>query len=49
MGFILAYILAPVVQMMENREIPRSIAIVISYAAFLGLIAFFIFMQCRFY
>jgi len=43
MGFILAYILAPVVQMMENREIPRSIAIMISYAAFLGLIAFFIF------
>ena len=43
MGFILAYILAPVVQMMENRELPRSIAILISYAVFLGLLAVFIF------
>jgi len=43
MGFVLAYILAPLVQMMENRQIPRGIAIIISYIAFLGLITIFIF------
>lgn len=42
MGFVLAYILAPVVQMMEDREIPRSIAIIISYFVFLGMITIFI-------
>jgi len=42
-GFIFAYILAPVVQILENRQIPRSVAIIISYAFFLGLIALFIF------
>ena len=47
MGFILAYILAPVVQMMENREIPRSIAIMISYAAF-RLIAFYFLCSAAF-
>ncbi|MGI6588927.1 MAG: AI-2E family transporter [Peptococcia bacterium] len=42
-GFIFAYILAPFVQILENRRIPRSVAIIISYVFFLGLIALFIF------
>lgn len=42
-GFILAYILEPFVEILENIKIPKNIAIILTYFVFVGIIVLFIF------